>query len=101
MAIKKTITCPTTGLTITDAYINLGYILDNRDRGRIEVRIYNSQTDYDNGKEPCNYFIEELSSDNYSTYLSENVLSNVDKTIRSQIYVYLKTLDAYSGGVDL
>jgi len=97
MAFTKTITCPETNQTYTDAYCFVGTITDYGDSCRIQVKVYSSSDDVES-YEPC-YIKEEIcDTTDYPTYFAESVLDDADKTMRSQAQVYVLTTATFTGG---
>ncbi len=90
MSFTKTITCPTTNLTITDAHCVVGEIRDTGVSLRIKVDVYQS-AEHVGVYAPCNGKLGKynVSGDDYQTYFAESVLDDAGKTLRTQAQAYL------------
>lgn len=102
MGLQKTILLPT-GIEVVDAYFRITHtIIEWEDLlANINVAVYKSKTDADNGVRPIKTSPFTLKDEDVNTWFGETVIEAGSTTIRKQAYEWLKTQDYFSDAVDV
>ena len=94
------------GVDMTSAYIIVSEVRIRKIEGGtnqsdVFVAVYFNQTIKEENKPEVTTFIHRATGTTYDTYFDETVLDDAGKTIFSQAYVYLKSLNQYSTFADV
>jgi hypothetical protein len=102
MALQLSYDAPT-GVTHSSAYHKITSLRHDRYGGTmsIHVSIYKDSTAKTNDKSAVGYAVHTVSSADHDTYFANSVVDTVDQNTVERSYVYLKTLDDYSGATDV
>jgi len=102
MALQLSYEAPT-GVTHATAYHRITGIRMDRTNQRvlIQVEIYKDKQARDDGKAPVGGDSQSVRDTDFTTYFDDEVLDVVDQNPTERAYVYLKTLDSYTGAADV
>ncbi|CAB4213923.1 hypothetical protein UFOVP1454_8 [uncultured Caudovirales phage] len=103
MGLKQTYTKDTTGLTVNDAYYKIDNIsFKNGLDVAILVSIYSSKEDRDTGKSWFDQLHYNVSSTSviFTVFFSETAQKQLDISLLSNAYAYIKSLPVFSTATD-
>jgi len=102
MALQKNISLQN-GIDMTSAYIIIGEIEVNNKQKTVKIKtvIYKDVIAYNDDKPEVVEFIHTVTTKDFDIYFNDTVLKELNKSIYSQSYLYLKTLSLYSDASDV
>ena len=94
------------GIILTEAYIKVSSVIfynkaNDNSYVKIDVNIFKDQQARIDAKPEVTKFIYKISDPKFTEYFSISVLNVINKNIISQAYIYLKTLNTFSGATDV
>jgi len=93
------------GIELTDSYLNINYYIVKKKKNILVVYLdafkdkSSRDADMDTVLDAPKKYV--ISGTDFTTYFADSVLKELDKSIESQIYSYLKALPEYSGFSDI
>lgn len=94
------------GIILEEAYIKVSTIkyynkANDNSYVKLDVNIFKNQQARIDGKPEVTKFIYKISDPKFTEYFSISILNALNKNIMSQAYIYLKTLNTFSGSTDV
>ena len=94
------------GIVLSDAYIKISNIeynnkVNDSSYVKIYVNIFKDQQARLDGKPEVIKFIYNVGNPKFTNYFSLGILNEINKNIISQGYVYLTSLNTFSGATDI
>jgi len=105
MALQKQIKLMN-GIELPNAYIKISTFdfynkVNDSNYVKIEVSIFKDKDARNNGRPEVIKFIHKFSEPKFSEYFNINTLNQADTNFLKQSYSLLKTMDVYSGAIDI